>query len=164
MKTMEKNISDKRLTFNPRKDIPLFSFGILLIVSIFLASYFSVRKSDNVHVEIKYQNQLLFDKNDSERKKEISFPMTGEKKITFMKKEASTYIEGITEFSFEGESVSFTLYSDKSIQIMTEDITCPDHVCSKMGRIHSLYTPIVCMPNGIQIMIVSDYGFPESVN
>ena len=46
------------------------------------------------------------------------------------------------------------------IEIKTADITCPDHTCSKMGKISFTYTPIVCLPNQIQAMIVAE-SLPE---
>lgn len=151
------NKIDERLKFK-KNDIILFSFSIITIVTIFLISFFSVNKTENKHVEIKYKNNLLFDKNDINKSTSISFPENGTKKISFTSLDKEIYN---LDFSFD--SVTITLYSDKSIQILEEDITCEDRICSKMGRIYASNTPIVCLPNMIQVMIVGD-DFPESVN
>ena len=155
----------EELSFQPKKDIPIFIFSVLLIGIVVLMTFLYKKKdSTDSYVEIRYQNRLLYDKEDETKSTSIQFPVSGEKRITFRKEDASYYFTDLNTFSFEGDYVSITLYSDKSIQIHKEDITCSDHVCSNMGRIYETYTPIVCLPNSIQVMIVAKTGFPESVN
>lgn len=165
MKTNENEKKKGYLFFHPTRDIILYSTCVLLIVFTFVLALISKSTNNqNTYVEIKYQNTLLYEKDDKEKNTKISFPEEGEKKITFHKEDASIYISGLENFSFLGESVTITLYSDKSIEIMKEDITCNDHVCSKMGRIRQVDIPIVCLPNHIQVMIRSNTGLPENVN
>lgn len=147
-------------SFSIKKDIPLIILSILLVISIFLTSYFlKPNSSDNTYVEIKYQSQLLFDKNDSNKSTRISFPKEGEKKLTFTKEESNIYLSNDT-FAFQGDSITITLYSDKSVQILYDEVYCKDHTCSKMGRIYQTYVPLVCLPNHIEVMIKNE-SFPE---
>ncbi len=168
MVRMKMNECEKKkqyLTFHPTRDIILYSSCIFLIVFTFLFALFSKSTSkENTYVEIRYKDTLLYEKDDKEKNTKISFPEEGEKKITFQKEDASFYIEGLQSFDFMGESVTITLYSDKSIQILKDEITCNDHVCSKMGRIDKVDIPIVCLVNHIQVMIRSSTGLPENVN
>lgn len=150
------------LSFHPLKDIILYSIGVFLIAFLFLLAFFLKPKSSNSHVEIRYENTLLYEVNDKSKNTQISFPSEGEKKITYKKEDGVLF--GFKEgFLFEGESITLTIYSDKSIQIKKEDVTCCDHVCSGMGRIYQTYTPIVCLPNHFQAMIVAS-SFPETIN
>lgn len=149
---------DERLKFKKGRDIILFSFSIIVIITIFLISFFSNTRSVNKYVEIKYNKTILFDKDDKDRSTHISFPTNGIKKLTFKKTDSAIY-----NVDFIFDSLAITIYDDQSIQILDEDISCPDHICTKMGRIYASNTPIVCLPNMIQVMIVSS-SFPESVN
>ena len=72
------------LKIHPLKDGILFVVSILVIVLIFLVSYYSRPKTDpkTLFVQIKYQDTLLYDKNDPAKKTNISFPSEGEKKVS----------------------------------------------------------------------------------
>lgn len=165
MKMKENEKKKNYLLFDPVRDIILYGTCVVLIVFTFVLALISKStNTQNTYVEIKYQNTLLYEKDDKDKNTKIAFPEEGEKKINFRKEDASIYIQGLENFSFLGESVSITLYSDKSIEIKKEDITCNDHVCSKMGRIRQVDIPIVCLPNHIQVMIKSNTGLPENVN
>ena len=149
------------LKFKPVKDTILILISILLIVFIVLLTFFLQPKKVSSHVEIRYQNTLLWDKEDSSKSTAIAFPSEGEKKITYRQEDSSLFLkEG--KFLFE-HPITFTLYADCSIQILEEDITCPDHTCVHLGRIYQSYVPLVCLPNQIQAMIIND-GYPERVN
>ncbi len=152
-----------RLKFQPLKDSLLILLAVVIIVVVSLASFLAKPKSGNACVEIKYQDHLLFDKDDKDKSTAISFPSEGEKRLTFQKQEAGIYIPGLSQFEFLSDSLTITLYSDKSVEIRKEDITCPNHDCSKMGRVYQSYTPIVCLPNQIQVVIV-DQKYPEFIN
>ena len=156
----EKNNSS--LTFKPAKDLIIIFSCVLLIIVIVLITFFSMPNNDYSFVQIKYQNVLLYDKNDNEKKTDISFPTTGYKEVTFTKADSHLYLKDGEEFIFD-EPITFTLYADKSIQLKYEHIKCPDHTCSKLGRVYNPYTPIVCLPNNIQAMIITS-SFPEYVN
>lgn len=152
------------LKIHPLKDGILFVVSILVIVLIFLVSYYSRPKTDpkTLFVQIKYQDTLLYDKNDPEKKTNISFPSEGEKKVFFTKEDGSLYLGEEKEFVFQGKGITFTLYDDYSIQVLHDDVECKDYDCSRQGRIYQPYLPIVCLPNTIQARIIStDAGFPE---
>ena len=147
------------LKYKPIKDSILIAFSACLVAIITAASFLLKPRADSDHVEIRYQDILLYDPADPLKQTAIPFEEE-EKKITFHKEDGSLFLGEGNEFDFVSDTVSITLYPDFSIQILTEDITCPDHTCSRMGRIDSTYTPIVCLPNHIQAMIVAD-EFPE---
>ena len=152
------------LKIHPLKDGILFVVSILVIVLIFLVSYYSRPKTDpkTLFVQIKYQDTLLYDKNDPAKKTNISFPSEGEKKVSFTKEDGSLYLGEEKEFVFQGKGITFTLYDDYSIQVLHDDVECKDYDCSRQGRIYQPYLPIVCLPNTIQARIIStDAGFPE---
>ena len=152
------------LKIHPLKDGILFVVSILVIVLIFLVSYYSRPKTDpkTLFVQIKYQDTLLYDKNDPAKKTNISFPSEGEKKVSFAKEDGSLYLGEEKEFVFQGKGITFTLYDDYSIQVLHDDVECKDYDCSRQGRIYQPYLPIVCLPNTIQARIIStDAGFPE---
>lgn len=152
------------LKIHPLKDGILFVVSILVIVLIFLVSYYSRPKTDpkTLFVQIKYQDTLLYDKNDPKKKTNISFPSEGEKKVSFTKEDGSLYLGEEKEFVFQGKGITFTLYDDYSIQVLHDDVECKDYDCSRQGRIYQPYLPIVCLPNTIQARIIStNAGFPE---
>ena len=152
------------LKIHPLKDGILFVVSILVIVLIFLVSYYSRPKTDpkTLFVQIKYQDTLLYDKNDPAKKTNISFPNEGEKQLSLTKEDGSLYLGEEKEFVFQGKGITFTLYDDYSIQVLHDDVECKDYDCSRQGRIYQPYLPIVCLPNTIQARIIStDAGFPE---
>jgi len=153
----EKDPILSRLKFKPLKDIILFVIAGGIIGVILLAVFLSKPKdSTGKHVEIYYQNTQLWDKEDATKSLSISFPSSGEKRITYSREDGPIFLgEGHT-FEFQGSSVTFTLYSDQSIELKQEDVTCPNHDCSKTGRVYNTLTPIVCLPNSLRAMIVSD--------
>lgn len=151
------------LKYQPLKDTLLIVSAVLIIVLVSLISFLAKPKSDNTCVEIKYQDHLLFDIDDRSKSTSVSFPSNGEKRLTFHKEDAPLYIPGLSSFGFLSDSLTITLYSDRSIEIKKEDITCPNHDCSKTGRVYQTYTPIVCLPNQIQVTIVNQQ-YPEFVN
>ena len=119
------------LKIHPLKDGILFVVSILVIVLIFLVSYYSRPKTDpkTLFVQIKYQDTLLYDKNDPEKKTNISFPSEGEKKVSFTKEDGSLYLGEEKEFVFQGKGITFTLYDDYSIQVLHDDVECKDYDC-----------------------------------
>ena len=157
----------KSLIPHPIKDGTLFLVSLVIIAAVFLVSFYSKPKGDNdsLFVQIKYQNTLLYDKNDPQKDTNISFPSSGEKKVAFVKEDGPLYLGEGNYFAFYGKGITFTLYSDYSIQVLHDEVFCKDHDCSKQGRIYSTYTPIVCLPNRRQARIVSAKGgFPEFDN
>lgn len=59
------------------------------------------------------------------------------------------------ELVIESENGSNTVYVENgAISVITAD--CPDRVCIKTGRISSGFTPIICVPNRLEIRIESE--------
>lgn len=151
----------RRMKPKALKDILVYLVSALIILGLALGSFLARPTGDgNTHVEIKYINTLLYEPGDSSKNTSIAFPKEGEKRITFTDKDGEDYLGAGNDFSFLGGSITITLYSDKSIQILSSDVSCPDHLCSNMGRIYTTYTPLVCLPNHITAMIVAD-GLPD---
>lgn len=154
-----KTKTNKLPPFQPVKDISLLCFLLALIFSILFTTFYFLPKGNQSHVEIQYENTKLWLKADETHSTSLSFPKSGEEKITFTNEDGKEY--GFEDgFSFQQGKISITLYSDKSIQIKQEDVFCQDHTCSKLGRIYTPFTPIVCLPNHIQVCIISE-SFPE---
>lgn len=151
-------MNQENLKFKPIKDGIIYTFLIAVILSLFfMILSFKSSSSNNLKVEIRYQNKII---KDIETNLDFySFPNEKERKVTLKKEDSSKYID--TDFIFD--ELTITLYSDKSIQILKDDISCFDHLCSKLGRIYEVYTPLVCLPNQIEVMIINN-AFPESVN
>ncbi len=145
--------------FSIRKDVPLLVFLLILLLSVLCISFAPEKGNGNSHVEIRYEGTLLHEPNDETKSTAIRFPEKGEKEIVLTKEDGTAY--GYPDgFAFLSEQLTITLSSDHSIQIREDGITCPDHLCVKMGKIRTSYTPLVCLPNHIEVMIV-DQGFPE---
>lgn len=161
MANNEEKITIKdQMHYQPVKDSILIGTSALL-VGVILAFTFGFKpREDSLHVEIRYQNTLLFDPLDPNKNTSISFPESGERNIVFHKEDGHLFLGEGVDFDFLGESVTISLYAEGAIEIKTADITCPDHTCSKMGKISFTYTPIVCLPNQIQAMIVAE-SLPE---
>jgi hypothetical protein len=146
-----------RLTFKPLKDIFLMGISALLIVVIVVTTFFLTPRSDDSHVEIRYDTTLLWDKNDTSKTTAIAFPTSGSHTVAFLKTDGPLYLGEGKDFDFYGDEVDVTLYADRSVRITKE--SSPRNVCSNLGRVYGTYTPLVCLPNRIQAMIVSD-SFP----
>ncbi|MFA6624837.1 MAG: hypothetical protein WCS80_03640 [Bacilli bacterium] len=154
-------VGDTRLTYKPVKDTIVIVLSGLLVVIITLLCVFTRPRTDNSHVEIKYDNVLLWDKNDSTKNTAIEFPDTGSKVLAFLKTDGPLYLGEGKNFEFYGDEMDVTIYSDHSIQITKEE--SPRNVCTNMGRVYNSYTPLICLPNRFQTMIVNS-SFPEYDN
>ena len=59
------------------------------------------------------------------------------------------------QFVIESEKGSNTVYVEKGA-ISVTDADCPDKVCVKTGSISGGITPIICVPNRLEIRIEAD--------
>ncbi len=155
LKDLEKKT---RLDYHPVKDSIIIALSFLIVVCIFIGTYYAMPRSNNVYVEIKYGSTLLWDPEDATCNTQIQFPDEGEYTITYTKEDGEIFLGEGNYFEFYGDEVAVTLYSDKSIQITKEE--SPRNVCSNLGRIYTSYTPLVCLPNSIQATIVAS-SFPD---
>lgn len=151
MSEKEAKIRDPRLVYHPLKDTIVILVSLFLMGLVIFLSFALRPKGNSVFVEIKYGNTYLWEETEAE--KSFSFPNEGTKKVSLLKTDGKKYIG--QDFDFVSESVTFTLYSDRSIEILYEDISCPDHTCTRQGRIYDTYQPIVCLPNKVQMQIVT---------
>lgn len=153
----------KRLHYRPSADSIAIGLSVVLVAGIALSAFLLRPKAtEGEHVEIKYGNLLLWDLEnpDTPDKTKIQFPETGNRVIRFEKTDAPKFDPSLTEFDFYGEEVEVTLSSRHTIQITKED--SPRHICSNLGEESDPYSPLVCLPNHIQVMIVPDSGsLPE---
>ena len=149
---------DKRLSFQPLKDIITVLFPVAVVITIILVTYFSLPQSTMTYVQIKYADTLLYDLNDPEKRTNIPFPEEGVKVVSYTRNDGEIFLGPGNQFQFYGEEMEVTIYSDKSIEITKED--SPRHICSSLGRSYSPYAPLVCLPNYFQVSIVLG-GLPE---
>ena len=56
---------------------------------------------------------------------------------------------------YESLHGDFTVVINKDKGICVKDVTCPNHYCEKMGWINSVGYPLVCIPNGVYVIITS---------
>lgn len=152
-----------RLRYRPFSDTLSIVLSAVLVTAIGLATFFLRPKATGgEHVEIKYGNLLLWDLEhpDTPDKTKIQFPESGERVIRFEKSDAPQFDPSLTEFDFYGDEVEVTLSSRHTVRITKED--SPRHICSNLGEEKDPYSPLVCLPNHIQVMIVPDSGsLPE---
>lgn len=155
----EKKEQKHKLPFSPLKDGILLSICAVLILLPSLLFHY-LKNDGTSYVSIKYKETYLIDIEADTKTTHFYFPKSGERRITISKDDSEKYFGYSDGFSFEGDSFTVTLYSDKKVEIKKDDIDCPDHVCSAYGKVSNSYTPIVCLPNQIQVMIESE-KFPE---
>ncbi len=162
------NHQKDRLKYKPVRDTVLILCSAVVMGVIILATFLNRPNTTNspLCVEIAYtdpktgKSHLLYDKNDLEKNTAIAFPESGEKTLFFSKNDSHLYLDDGVVFDFVGEEVGITLYADKSIQFKRENIACPNHDCSRFGRVYASYVPVICLPNHIQATIVTD-TFPK---
>ena len=106
---------------------------IILVVAILGLIYFAIDNSDKTLVEVRYI--------DAE---------TGEEEVilTFDKDEDGYYELDVYYGLFHIEV--------KDGQYRAIDVDCPNQTCVNVGWVPSLsvYSPIICIPNGITIQVV----------
>lgn len=131
---MKSNFSLKYRTF----DTVILLFAIIFIIAsiVFTNLYFAnSKKSQNRVVQIYYQGQLLEDK-------QIDFEnLSGSCEVTLSKLEYDKLL---------GDMV---ILIDKEKGICVKDVTCPNKICKNQGYVKSIGYPIVCLPNGVYIII-----------
>lgn len=157
---------DPRLRYHPLKDTLAIVFCVALILVIVLTVFFSKKSVDGTYfANIRYQNTDLWDKDDESTKEErlVPFPKEGKKVLVYKKSDGPYFLGEGKTFDFydvgypdkdrKEPQIEVTLYSDISIEITYQK--SPRNVCENMGRVHNVYTPLVCLPNSFQVSIVS---------
>lgn len=120
-------------------DIFILCFALFCIIVSIVGTNIAFASSNNLSkkVQIYYQNQLLEDKQI-----ELNY-LTEEVKIILSK----------TEYSDLHGNMTILVNKDKGICI--SEVVCPDHTCKNQGWINKVGYPIVCVPNGVYIIITS---------
>ncbi len=107
--------------------------AIILVIAVLGLIYFYIDNSDKTMVEVRYI--------DSE---------TGEEEVilTFDKDEDAYYELDVVNGKFHIEV--------KDGQYRAIDVDCPNQNCVNVGWVPSLgvYSPIICIPNGLTIQVV----------
>ncbi len=132
---MKNNFSIKFKVF----DIFILVFALLSIVGSMIVTNVIYAQDLNrkTTIQINYQGRFL-------KEKEINFDnVEGELQI-ILKKEDYPDLLG---------DVIILVNKDKGICI--HEVTCPNHYCEKQGWIKNVGYPIVCIPNGIYVVIDS---------
>ena len=56
---------------------------------------------------------------------------------------------------YEGLHGDMTILIDKDKGICISDVTCPNNTCKNQGWVKSVGYPVVCIPNGVYVIITS---------
>jgi len=103
--------------------IIIFVFIIAIILFILFYNNTSNQKKAVIKIDGKIYKEIILN-SDKENKEYIDF----------------------------GNNKYMTLLYDKS-GIYVEDVTCPDKICQKQGKINNLNQQIICLPNKTIIYI-----------
>ena len=109
----------------------------LLILTVLLGLVFASPKNASKTVQIYYQGELL-------ENLEVSLNDLKEEKIIVLKKE-----------NYDGLLGDLTIKIDKEKGVCIHDVTCPNLTCQKQGWVKSVGYPVVCIPNGVYVIITS---------
>ena len=93
--------------------------------------------NENKRVEIYYQGKLLEDKI-------IYFSDLKENEVKEIILSQEQYDKLLGDFS---------VIIDAKKGVKVDNVTCPNHYCENQGYINSVGMPIVCVPNGVYVII-----------
>lgn len=111
----------------PRK-MEIITIGILLLLCIGVALFFHFRsKKDNLIAEIYYRDELILT-------------------IELYK------LEQETQYIVQGDNGEMVILAKKNA-IMVEKENSPRHICSIQGWTNRTTRPIICLPNGVYILL-----------
>lgn len=127
-------------------DIFVILIAIILISLSFIATNNIYKNSfdGNNKVEIYYQGKLLTDYNISFNKLNKYQKDEDGNTIIVLKKEEYTNLLG-----------DFKILINKDKGVCVKDVTCPNHICERQGWVKKVGFPIVCLPNGVYVVINS---------
>lgn len=120
-------------------DIFVLAFAVILIVASIITTnvVFASPKNASKTVQIYYQGELI-------ENLEVSLNDLNEEKIIVLKKE-----------NYDGLLGDLTIKIDKEKGVCIHDVTCPNLTCQKQGWVKSVGYPVVCIPNGVYVIITS---------
>lgn len=106
--------------------------GVILIV---LMTVLNTNNGESRIVHIYSQNQEL------------------ERYTTDLDNLSSTYVITLKKDDYSNLNDDFMIELDKEKGIRVVNISCPDHICEKNGWVNQTGKPIICVPNGISVVI-----------
>lgn len=131
---MKNNFS---LKFN-LTDIIITAVAVLLIVASIITTNLMFRQDNtNKVVNIYYQNELLTDY-------QIDLNNLKEDKVIVLSQDKYDKLLG---------DLVITISKGKGVSIT--EATCPNHICVKQGFVNRVGYPVVCVPNGVYVIITS---------
>jgi len=131
---MKNNFS---LKFN-LTDIIITAVAVLLIVASIITTNLMFRQDNtNKVVNIYYQNELLTDY-------QIDLNNLKEDKVIVLSQDKYDKLLG---------DLVITISKEKGVSIT--EATCPNHICVKQGFVNRVGYPVVCVPNGVYVIITS---------
>lgn len=120
-------------------DVFVVAFSVVCIVLsiIFTNVFFSNEVKDSSLIQVYYQGQILeeYQVRFSEIDDEIEITLTKDQ--------------------YDKLLGDFTIVINKEHGVSVKDVTCPNHYCEKMGWIHNVGYPLVCLPNGVYVIITT---------
>lgn len=132
---MKNNFSLKFKIF----DVFILCFALVCIIASIVGTNIAFAKSNNLSkkVQIYYQNELI-------EEKQIELDSLKEDiEIVLLKSQYESLLGDMT----------ISISKEKGICI--SEVVCPNHTCEKQGWIKNVGYPIVCIPNGVYIIITS---------
>lgn len=132
---MKNNFSIKFKLF----DVFIMIFSLLLIGVVIVSTNiaFSNTLDKERIVQIYYQGQLL-------ENKQIEIDDLLEEKHVILLKDDYDGLLG---------DMDIVINKDKGVCIY--DVTCPNYYCKNQGWVNSVGYPVVCIPNGVYVIITS---------
>lgn len=132
---MKNNFSIKFKVF----DIIILVFALLSVVGSMIVTNVIYAQDLNrkTTIQINYQGRFL-------KEKEINFDNIESELQIILKKEDYPDLLG-----------NVIILVNKNKGICIHEVTCPNHSCEKQGWIKNIGYPIVCIPNGIYVVIDS---------
>ena len=119
-------------------DIFVVAFATVLIVLSIIFTNMLFQNKGSRTVRIYYQNQQLTEYEYNLDK------IDGEMTIVLSKDKYDKLLGDVT----------IKINSTKGIAIT--EATCPNHFCTKQGYVHSVGYPVVCVPNGVYVIITTN--------
>ena len=120
-------------------DVFIVAFSVVCIVLsiVFTNIFFSKGIENDSIVQIYYQGEILV-----------------EKQIKFSDVEDEIEIV-LSHEEYDKLLGDFTIVINKENGISVKNVTCPNHYCENQGWVDNIGYPLVCIPNGVYIIITN---------
>lgn len=127
-------------------DVFVIMIAIILILLAFISTniVYKSNLNDKNKIEIYYQGKLL-------ENYDISFDNLNK----YEKDEDGNTIIVLKKDDYSDLLGDFKILINKEKGICVKDVTCPNHICERQGWVKKVGYPIVCLPNGVYVVINS---------